>query len=97
MTATIIKSMMSLAAEAELGALFIHAKEAAHICNILTKMGHPQPRTPIQADNSNKDNAYAFPLAMQPQSPRTIQNLLAARENKPCRLLHKALSTGTPG
>jgi hypothetical protein len=52
MTATIIKSMMSLAAEAELGALFIHAKEAAHICNILTKMGHLQPHTPIQMDNT---------------------------------------------
>jgi hypothetical protein len=52
MTATIIKSMMSLAAEAELGALFIHAKEAVHICNILTKMGHLQQHTPIQMDNT---------------------------------------------
>ena len=43
---------MSSAAEAELGALFINAREAVHIRNILTEMGHPQPPTPIQTDNS---------------------------------------------
>jgi hypothetical protein len=30
---------MLSAAEAELSALFINAKEAVHICNILTKIG----------------------------------------------------------
>jgi hypothetical protein len=43
---------MSSAAEAELGTLFINAIEAVHIHNILTKMGHPQPRTLIQMDNT---------------------------------------------
>ncbi len=44
---------MSLAAEAELGALlYINVKEAAYISQILIKMGHPQPKTPIQTDNS---------------------------------------------
>jgi len=38
-------------AEAELGALFFNAKEAVFIRQILTKMGHPQPRNPIQTDN----------------------------------------------
>jgi hypothetical protein len=48
----IIKAVMSLAAEAELGELFLNAKEAVCICQILTKMGHPQPCTPIQTDNT---------------------------------------------
>ena len=51
MIATIIKAVMSLAAEAELGALFINAKEAVYIQQILEEMGHPQPRTPTQTDN----------------------------------------------
>jgi hypothetical protein len=48
---TIIKAVMSSAAEAELGALFLNAKEAVYLWQILTELGHPQPRTPIQMDN----------------------------------------------
>jgi hypothetical protein len=44
-----------LAAEAKLGAIFINAKEAVHILNILTKMGHPKPHTPIQMDNTTPE------------------------------------------
>jgi len=47
----IIKSM-SLAAEAELGALYINAREAVPCQTLLHEMGHPQPPTPIQTDNS---------------------------------------------
>jgi hypothetical protein len=53
--ATIIKAVMSSAAEAELGALFINAKEAVHLRQILKEMGHPQPRTPIQTDNTTAE------------------------------------------
>ena len=53
--AQIIKAVMSSAAEAELGALFINAKEAIYIRQILTEMGHPQPPTPIQTDNSTAE------------------------------------------
>jgi hypothetical protein len=49
--AQIINAVMSSAAEAELGALFINAKEAVHMQRILQEMGHIQPRTPIQTDN----------------------------------------------
>jgi hypothetical protein len=49
--ATIIKAMMLLAAEAELEVLFLNAKEGVYLCQILTKMGHPQPRTPTQTNN----------------------------------------------
>ena len=48
----IIKAVMSLAAEAELGALYINAHEAIPLRQLLTEMGHKQPPTPIQTDNS---------------------------------------------
>ncbi len=43
---------MSSVAEAELGALILNAKEAVHLRQILTEMGHQQPQTPIQTDNT---------------------------------------------
>lgn len=43
---------MLSAAEAELGALFINAKMAVSMQQTLEELGHPQPRTPIQTDNS---------------------------------------------
>ena len=46
---------MSSAAEAELGALFICAREAIYMRLILKEMGHPQPATPIQTDNSTAE------------------------------------------
>jgi hypothetical protein len=47
-----MKNVMSSAAEAELGALFHNATEACSLRTILEEMGHPQPPTPIQTDNS---------------------------------------------
>jgi hypothetical protein len=41
-----------LAAEAELGALFLNAQEAKVICLVLKELGHPQPPTPIHVDNT---------------------------------------------
>ena len=55
MNATIIKAVMSSMAEAELGALFLNAKEGVYLRQILTKMGHPQLRTPIQTDNTTAE------------------------------------------
>jgi hypothetical protein len=48
----LIKAVMSLAAEAELGALYINAREAVPMQNLLQEMGNPQPPTPTQTDNS---------------------------------------------
>jgi hypothetical protein len=53
--ASIIKAVMSSAAEAEIGALFLNAKEAVYLRQILTEMGHSQPRTPIQTDNTTAE------------------------------------------
>jgi hypothetical protein len=52
---TIIKAVMSSAAEAELGALYINAKEAVYLRQILDEMNHPQPRTPMQTDNTTAE------------------------------------------
>ncbi len=52
---TNIKAVMSLAAEAELGALYLNSKEAAYLRQILAEMGYPQPRTPIQTNNSTAE------------------------------------------
>ena len=53
--AQIFDAVMLSAAEAEIGTLFINAKEAVHVRRILTEMGHAQPQTPIQTDNSTAD------------------------------------------
>jgi hypothetical protein len=49
--AKVIDAVVSLAAEADLGALFINTQEAVYLQRILIDMGHPQPKTPIQMDN----------------------------------------------
>jgi hypothetical protein len=48
----VIKAVMSSAAEAELGALFINAKIAVPMRKTLEELGHPQPQTPVQTHNS---------------------------------------------
>jgi hypothetical protein len=48
----IIIAVMSSAAEAELGALFIKTKTMVSMQQTLKEMGHPQTRTPIQTNNS---------------------------------------------
>ena len=48
----IMTSVNSSAADAELGALYINACEAVAIRNLLHEMGHKQPKTPMQTDNS---------------------------------------------
>ena len=44
---TILKMVVASAAEAELGALFYNAKDAAMLRTTLEEMGHPQVATPI--------------------------------------------------
>ncbi len=53
----IIRAVMSSAAEAEVGALFINAKTAVSMQRTFNEMGHPQTCTPIQA---KKFSAYAL-------------------------------------
>ena len=48
----IIKAVMSSAVEAELGAAFITCREAIPACHALAAMGHEQPPTPMQTNNT---------------------------------------------
>jgi hypothetical protein len=48
----IMREVVSSAAEAELGSVFHNAKEACPLRICLEELGHPQPPTPIQTDNS---------------------------------------------
>ncbi len=48
----ILKAIMFSAAEAKLGALYINACEAIPMQHLLKEMGHKQPLTPIQTNNS---------------------------------------------
>jgi hypothetical protein len=43
---------MSSAAEAEIGAVFINAKEGAVLRTTLEELGHKQPPTPMETDNT---------------------------------------------
>ncbi len=47
-----IKAVMSSAAEAKVGALYINCRAPIPACRTLKFMGHPQPRTPMQMDNT---------------------------------------------
>jgi hypothetical protein len=48
----VLKHVMSSAAEAEIGAVFINAKEGAVIRTTLEELGHTQPPTPMETDNT---------------------------------------------
>ena len=48
----IIKAVMSSTAEAEIGALYINCKEAIPAQHTLEFLGHKQPPTPMQTDNT---------------------------------------------
>ncbi len=50
--AQIIKAVMSSAVEAEVGALYISCREAIPTRHTLKFLGHPQPSTPMQTDNT---------------------------------------------
>jgi hypothetical protein len=48
----VLKNVMSSAAEAEIGAVFINAKEGAVLRKTLEELGHKQPPTPMETDNT---------------------------------------------
>ena len=50
--AQLIKAVMSLAAEAEIWALFTNPREAVPARKTLQEMGYSQGHTPIQMDNT---------------------------------------------
>jgi hypothetical protein len=48
----VIKHVMSSAAEAEIGAVFINAKEGAFLRTTLEELGLKHPPTPMETDNT---------------------------------------------
>ena len=50
--AHIMKTIMSSSIEAEIGAMYVNAQEAVPAPQSLNEMGHRQPRTPMQTDNT---------------------------------------------
>jgi hypothetical protein len=48
----VLKHVMSSAAEAEIGAVFIDAKEGAVLRTTLEELGHKQPPRPMETDNT---------------------------------------------
>jgi hypothetical protein len=49
---TIIKHVMSLTEEAEIGSVFLNAKKLTFLRTALEKMGHHQPPKPLQRTNT---------------------------------------------
>jgi hypothetical protein len=49
---TILKHVMSSAEKAEIGSVFLNAKEAKKLWTTLEEMGHPHPPTPLQTDKT---------------------------------------------
>jgi hypothetical protein len=49
---TVLKHIMSSAVEAEIGAFFLNAKGGTVLRTTLEELGHPQPPTPLQTDNT---------------------------------------------
>jgi hypothetical protein len=54
---------MSSAAEAEIWSLFLNEKEATVLRTTLEELGHPQPPTPLQTDNTTQ---YQHAIVMAP-------------------------------
>ena len=63
----IMSNVMGSAAEAEIGAAYIDSQESVPIRTLLRKLGHPQPATPIQVDNSTA-NGFANDTIKQKRS-----------------------------
>ncbi len=107
--AQLIKAIMSLAAEAELSALYINACEAVPIHLLLAEMGHIQPPTPTQTNNSTAlgvVNSNIQPWQMKAMDMRfhwlrcreaqQVQVLLACRQNQLGQLLDQTSLCRTP-
>jgi hypothetical protein len=70
MNTTIIKNVVLSAAEAEIGALYLNAKEGIYLRQILFEMEHPQPPTPIQTDNTTPEGVINNKI--QPKQTKAV-------------------------
>jgi hypothetical protein len=105
----VLKHMMSSAAEAEIGAVFLNAKEGAVLRTTLEELGHKQPPIPMETDNNNatgytngtikqktyKSHGHALLLDQGSSETRPVQNLLRPSFSKFGGLFHKTPFAGT--
>ena len=68
--AEIMKTIMSSEAEAEIGAMYVNACEAVPARQSLNEMGHHQPRTPMQTENTAAH--YVVTNNVQPKRTKTM-------------------------
>ncbi len=61
---------MVLAAKAKLGSLYLNTKEAVYLCQIFIEMGHLQPQTPIQTDNTVAEGVTNYKI--QPKHTKAM-------------------------
>jgi hypothetical protein len=59
-----LPGVMSSAAEAEIGGVYLNGQDAVACCNPLEALGHPQPPTPLKTESST---AYSFVHSNIPQ------------------------------
>jgi hypothetical protein len=79
----IIKAVMSSAAELELGALFINAKQAVvPQQTTLKEMGHPQPPMPMQTDNSTAYGVVNWKI--QPKATKVMDMRFHWLQDREC-------------
>jgi hypothetical protein len=67
----LLKRVMSSAADAEIGAVFVNAKEGAVLRTTLEELGHTQPPTPMETDNTTATGTAMVQLNKNVQKPWT--------------------------
>ena len=63
---------MTSVAEADIGALFVNAREAVLARHTLIEMGYPQPKTPIQTDNSTSPGVINSNIQPRPRRTKAM-------------------------
>jgi len=84
----IIKAVMSLAAEAKFGALYINFQEAVPAWHLLKFMGHKQPPTPMQTNNNG---LFPWTALFGRLAVQTI-SLQLCKQNKRSILIFRSIS-----
>jgi hypothetical protein len=84
----VLKHVMSSAAEAEIGAVFINAKEGAVLRTTLEELGHNQPHTPMETDNTTATGYSNGKIKQNAQKPWICNFIGSKTELKKANLMH---------
>jgi hypothetical protein len=80
--AQIIKTVMSSAAEAEIGTLYINCQEAIPVHHTIEYLGHTEPLTPMQTDNTTALNVVNNNVMKKLKAMDMKYHWLQCRENQ---------------